>query len=304
MSIATYLTALDRDRDALAANLVTKGVQASSSETFTTLVPKVLDIPSGGGGGEIEWNTSTNCNSNLTQNASVTHIGIGVKKLTIENLNIGAQNSNNAAEAWAGFSNLEEVTLKNCNFVYLTTINYGLYFSSIKTPLLKKITLKNCTLKKAGTTYYPLNFSMNIPSGGTADLDIIIDGLTFETGITKTSGGIFNSCRRAKSITFNNIVLNDFVEFNYMFSSCSSLTSLDLSSFVATATKVSGMFNGCTSLATLDISGLDCTGITSSSNYTNMFNSVPTTCTIYVKDAANQAWFSSKFSGYTFTIKT
>lgn len=50
MSIATYLTALDRDRDALAANLVTKGVQASSSETFTTLVPKVLNIPSGGGG--------------------------------------------------------------------------------------------------------------------------------------------------------------------------------------------------------------------------------------------------------------
>ena len=51
MSIATYLTALDRDRDALAANLVTKGVQASSSETFTTLVPKVLDIPSGGSSG-------------------------------------------------------------------------------------------------------------------------------------------------------------------------------------------------------------------------------------------------------------
>ncbi len=47
MSIATYLTALDRDRDNLAANLTTMGVPASSSETFTSLVPKVLDIPSG-----------------------------------------------------------------------------------------------------------------------------------------------------------------------------------------------------------------------------------------------------------------
>ena len=304
MSIATYLTALDRDRDALAANLVTKGVQASSSETFTTLVPKVLDIPSGGGGGEIEWNTSTDCPSFITANASVTHVGIGVKKLTVENLNFGCQSSAYALAAWAGFSNLEEVTLKNCNFVYLTTLQYGLYFSSTQTPLLNKITFKNCALKKAGTTYYPLDLGMGIPTGGTADLDIIIDGLTFEAGITKTSKGIFNGGRRIKSITFNNIVLNDFVEFNAMFTNCSALTSLDLSSFVATATKVNGMFNGCTSLATLDISGLDCTGITSSSNYTNMFSNVPTTCTIYVKDAANQAWFSSKFSGYTFTIKT
>lgn len=47
MSITTYLTALDRDKDNLAANLTAKGVPASSSETFTSLVPKVLDIPSG-----------------------------------------------------------------------------------------------------------------------------------------------------------------------------------------------------------------------------------------------------------------
>ena len=47
MSIANYLTALDAQRDQLARNLVTMGVQASESEKLSTLVPKVLLIPSG-----------------------------------------------------------------------------------------------------------------------------------------------------------------------------------------------------------------------------------------------------------------
>ena len=45
MSIAKYLTALDEQRDALARNLTTMGVQASESEKLNTLVPKVLQIP-------------------------------------------------------------------------------------------------------------------------------------------------------------------------------------------------------------------------------------------------------------------
>lgn len=45
MSIANYLTALDEQRDALARNLTTMGVQASESEKLNTLVPKVLQIP-------------------------------------------------------------------------------------------------------------------------------------------------------------------------------------------------------------------------------------------------------------------
>ena len=44
MSIANYLTALDEQRDALARNLVTMGVQADTSEKLNTLVPKVLQI--------------------------------------------------------------------------------------------------------------------------------------------------------------------------------------------------------------------------------------------------------------------
>ena len=43
-TIQDYIDSLNRDKESLVANLTTKGISASDSETFTTLVPKVLDI--------------------------------------------------------------------------------------------------------------------------------------------------------------------------------------------------------------------------------------------------------------------
>lgn len=47
-TISQQLTELVNQKNALAANLTTKGVEASSSETLNTLVPKVLEIQGGG----------------------------------------------------------------------------------------------------------------------------------------------------------------------------------------------------------------------------------------------------------------
>ena len=57
---ADYLNKLVEQKNALADNLVTKGVTATRSETLETLVPKVLDIS---GGGDIK---GTNFTINLT----------------------------------------------------------------------------------------------------------------------------------------------------------------------------------------------------------------------------------------------
>ena len=48
-TVQEYITSLNTDKQTLVNNLTTKGVSASNEETFTTLVPKVLDIDSGGG---------------------------------------------------------------------------------------------------------------------------------------------------------------------------------------------------------------------------------------------------------------
>ena len=47
---ADYLNKLVIQKNALADNLVTKGVTATHDETLETLVPKILEISSGGGG--------------------------------------------------------------------------------------------------------------------------------------------------------------------------------------------------------------------------------------------------------------
>lgn len=48
---AEYLNKLVDQKNTLADNLVTKGIEATHDETLNTLVPKVLEISSGGGGG-------------------------------------------------------------------------------------------------------------------------------------------------------------------------------------------------------------------------------------------------------------
>lgn len=47
-TISDYLTQLQTDKQTLIDNLVSKGVNATSEDTFTTLAPKVLDITGGG----------------------------------------------------------------------------------------------------------------------------------------------------------------------------------------------------------------------------------------------------------------
>ena len=51
-TVAELITSLNTQKDALAANLITKGVAAKDTEGFSTLVPKVLEIQGGGGGSE------------------------------------------------------------------------------------------------------------------------------------------------------------------------------------------------------------------------------------------------------------
>ena len=68
-TIADQLTQLQNDKQTLVNNLVTKGVEATSDETFTTLVPKVNDIQTGGG------NTDEYFNTNSTQVSSYENVG-------------------------------------------------------------------------------------------------------------------------------------------------------------------------------------------------------------------------------------
>jgi surface protein len=86
-----------------------------------------------------------------------------------------------------------------------------------------------------------------------------------------------------------------------MFSQCSSLTSLDLSSFdTSKVTNMGNMFYSCKNLKYLDIRNFTFSGV---SSYGNMFSSVPADCEIIVKDDGARSWILTRRSDFT-NVKT
>lgn len=79
-----------------------------------------------------------------------------------------------------------------------------------------------------------------------------------------------------------------------MFSYCSSLTSLDLSSFdTSQVTDMDRMFVDCSSLTNLDMRN----ATFNATNYPYMFSSVPDGINIIVKDETAKAWIEERLSG-------
>lgn len=72
---ADYLSQLQTDKQALVDNLVEKGVEATNNETFTSLVPKVLNIQSG----DAELEASYKSLIDETLGANVTKLPQGIK---------------------------------------------------------------------------------------------------------------------------------------------------------------------------------------------------------------------------------
>lgn len=84
--------------------------------------------------------------------------------------------------------------------------------------------------------------------------------------------GLFNGCTKLSTINFPQTVTfkNSGISLNYMFSSCSSLTSLDLSNFdTSNVQYMESMFSSCSSLTSLDLSNWNTTNVT---NMDNMFS--------------------------------
>ena len=84
---------------------------------------------------------------------------------------------------------------------------------------------------------------------------------------------IFSGCSSLTSLDLSSWNTSEVTNMSEMFSSCSSLTSLDLSNFdTSNVVGMRGMFSGCSSLTSLDLSNFDVSNI--GSNQANDFNSL------------------------------
>lgn len=120
------------------------------------------------------------------------------------------------------------------------------------------------------------------------------------TGLTSFER-MFNNCTNLTSVNLGGLNGTGVSNIQNMFRECSSLETIDLSSLIFTRTvNATWAFGGCTSLTHLDVRNIDFSKVTT---FSNMLNSVPTTCEIIVKDADNKTWFNTNFSDYT-NVKT
>ena len=108
-----YINSLKQDKTNLVNNLVEKGVEATEDETFTSLVPKVLEIQSGGGDiSEYISNTASAGDSQTT--------GIGKSLLKLPKLTI---TGTTCAYLFRGCNHLTEIEGITCDNT-VTGANY------------------------------------------------------------------------------------------------------------------------------------------------------------------------------------
>ena len=73
---------------------------------------------------------------------------------------------------------------------------------------------------------------------------------------------MFSGCSSLKSLDLSSFDTSSVTSMSRMFINCSSLSSLDLSSFdTSQVTSMSGMFSGCSSLSSLDLSSFDTSSV-------------------------------------------
>ena len=227
-----YLTQLVNDKETLVNNLVEKGVEANANETFTSLVPKVLDIKSGGG--EVTKGVVIN---KYDENGYAVDVTIRGFEVLTGNFFTRASTSGGWAEG--AIIRVEEglVETKTSVFAYCGTTKTIELPNSLEilgsSSFESCIKLENCTLppniKSMGISCFGNCYVLNlkeVPSGVTELTSSVfrecraITEMTLKGDMTKLNAYAFYGCKVLKKISFpNNTKVPDLYSSN-VFTNC------------------------------------------------------------------------------------
>ena len=257
---AEYLTQLQTDKATLVTNLVAKGVDATNDETFTTLVPKVADISTGGGkyapryvsfeqytGTELDYEVSNLDTKNMTSTSSMFS---GCKALQ-------QLNSRNFIK-----SNITDMSrmFSNCNV--LKTIDVSGWDTSNVTNI--SYLFNNCSNLNVDISELKFGKLTNV-SGLFSGCESIVGELTLPIMDTEQCTNFMNmfyNCGASKIKRLESLNTSNVTNMNQMFSYMRKLTELDISMWnTKKVTTMAQTFNSCTSLLTL--SAVHADGVTS-----------------------------------------
>lgn len=220
MTTEQYLNQLKTDKQNLVNNLVEKGVSATNEETFTTLVPKVLEISGGGASSNVKVKFDSDTEAILPTSATFETGRRGMIPGYYFQTNFNADSFN------SGFAGaIEDISLSSD----IKTL--GLYcFNNMNS--LQNINLENVTTIEEG-----------VFSGCSALLlDTIPDNIVIEKKA-------FQNC---KKITVNKLPTATTVLGEYTFDSCSSIPNFTINDNV-NIENAKYCFQRCTSLTNIRI---------------------------------------------------
>lgn len=283
MTTSDYLEQLQQDREDLIDNLETKGITGlTGDETFTELVPEVLNIQSGADLSEYfttEYNSipSDGMATNALKKYPDIYVGNNVTDLSYStgfktNIVPKIICGNNIITMSKMYGNAENVAYDK--FICSNATNIDV--SGLDTSNVQSMSYMFAKCGKLQT----VNLS------------------NFNTSNLLNMASMFSSCTSLTSITFgNNFDTSSVSQMNGMFSGCTSLTSLDLSSFTSDAitgtSATNNMFASCTSLTKIDFRNFDFTNAHHSMFGSSAQYGVPDNCLIIVKDQTQKDWFAT-----------
>lgn len=240
MTTEQYLNQLKTDKQSLVDNLVTKGVPATNEETFTTLVPKVLDISSGGSEDNLDIEfINDETTSSLYPNKAIFKKGkiypsSPYDKFFVPGLFLETSGNFDAFKSGM-FANIKEITLSPD----ITILGEGC-FSGLRN--LKNVNLENITNMKKRC----------FAECASLVLSEISDSVVLEDSV-------FYNC---KKITLNKLPSATTTVGRNLFYGCSSITEFTINDGI-NIENAQYAFEDCSSLTNIKIPN-DCTIIPSS----------------------------------------
>lgn len=278
MTTSDYLTQLQQDREDFIDNLETKGITGlTGDETFTELVPEVLNISTGADLSEYFDNTPSTISS--TDGWGRTNFIKKTPDLIIPN------SLTSLSRLFMNSSIVPKIictdNITDFSFLYSSTYVNEIDVSGLD--LTNATTVDHMFFYCSATTIIGLEDIGTIPAN---DFNYM-----------------FQNCSELTSIDLSSLETSSQsnLSFSYTFANCSLLDYIDLSSLEGSCSNIQNMFSGCTHISKIDIRNLV---LSTASTYTGAFGgntlvNIPADCLIIVKDDTEKTWVTSKFSRLT-----
>ena len=244
---ADYLNKLVEQKNTLADNLVTKGVTATHDETLDTLVPKILEISSDGGGNGIYPIDDTGM---PTGDVIVPEGVVTLSKIPFYgNLNI------TSVSLPTSLTSISDNCFEDCTS--LQSINIPSSVTAIPSHCFSDCT-KLTTVSTDSINEY----------GSYAFYKCSLPTINISSKCTNIGEYAFAYCKKIKNITIDKYDSSRIYE-NYCFAYCNSLTNDDIRRIVDNADTISPyLFCGCTGITDIEVKRVwlgmfeDCTNLT------------------------------------------